>query len=118
MPDQAMVVADTNGVIRLWNAGAEALFGYDASGAVGQSLDLIVPPEYREHHWNGFHAAMQGDQTAIDRVSANIPALSRGGATLRVTVRLLVLRDAKQAIAGAMAIFIPDDGEATTLPRL
>jgi hypothetical protein len=26
MPDQAMVVADTNGVIRLWNAGAEALF--------------------------------------------------------------------------------------------
>src|SRR5262245_13579022 len=118
MPGQAIVVADTDGVIRLWNAGAEALFGYDAPSAVGKSLDLIVPPEFREHHWKGFRAAMQGDQTAIDRVSANIPALSRSGAALRVTVRLLVLRDATQAIAGAMAIFIPDDGQAATLPRL
>jgi PAS domain S-box-containing protein len=117
MSDQALIMADSEGVIRAWNSGAEVLFGYDAASAIGQTLDLVIPPEYREHHWRGFRAAMQGDNLAIDRASVNVPVLSRNG-THRLAVRLLVLRDAKQRIAGALAIFAPDDDPASPLPRL
>jgi PAS domain S-box-containing protein len=50
---RAIVVADTDGVIVHWNAGAERLFGHSPEDAVGQSLDLIVPDEFRDRHWAG-----------------------------------------------------------------
>jgi PAS domain S-box-containing protein len=118
MPDQAIVITDRTGVIQIWNAAAEAIFGHDAASVVGQTLDLIVPPEYRQHHWKGFRAAIEGDSLDIDRASANVPVLCRGGAILRLAVRLLVLRDARQRAVGAMAIFVHDDEADSALPRL
>jgi PAS domain S-box-containing protein len=117
MLDQAIVIADCAGVIQIWNPAAETLFGYGAASAIGQSLDMVVPADYRAHHWRGFHAAMASDDVNIDRASANVPVLCRDGVTRRLAVRLLVLRDAKQRAVGAMAIFTPDDDEPS-LPRL
>ena len=41
MPE-AVISADREGAIRLWNRGAETVFGYAAEEALGQSLDLIT----------------------------------------------------------------------------
>jgi PAS domain S-box-containing protein len=117
MIDQALVVVDTTGIIQIWSAGAEKLFGYDAASVVGQGLNVLVPPQYRERHWQGFHTAMDGANMAIDRAAVNVPALHRNGNILRLAVRLLVLRDGHQRVLGAMAIFAPDE-EPTLLPRM
>jgi len=45
----AVVLVDTSGTIRYWSAGATALFGH--AEPVGQTLDVIVPPEFQERHW-------------------------------------------------------------------
>ena len=39
----AIIFADQDGLIRLWNAGAEAMFGYRAAEMEGESLDRIIP---------------------------------------------------------------------------
>ncbi len=39
----AILAADTTGTIRLWNRGAERIFGVPAAAAIGQSLDLVIP---------------------------------------------------------------------------
>jgi len=39
----AILFADREGTIRLWNKGAEAMFGYTAEKATSKSLDLIIP---------------------------------------------------------------------------
>jgi len=49
IPD-ALIFADENGIIRLWNGGAEALFGFTATEAIGQRLDLIIPERLRERN--------------------------------------------------------------------
>ena len=119
MPTEpALVLAEPSGVIRVWNPGAEALFGHRAADAIGQTLDLIVPPEFRERHWAGFKAAMDAGDGKIDRAAANLPALHRDGTVMRVAVRLLVLHDARDRVAGAMAVFVADDETAPPLPRL
>jgi PAS domain S-box-containing protein len=52
MPD-AIVYADAEGVIRLWNRGAVRIFGFAEEEAVGCSLDIIIPERLRERHWHG-----------------------------------------------------------------
>ena len=56
-PD-ALIFADCEGTIRLWNARAEAIFGYAAAEAVGRSLDLIIPENLRAEHWRGYRQAI------------------------------------------------------------
>lgn len=114
----ALVFADPSGVIRSWNSAAESLFGHRPAAAIGQTLDLIVPPDYRERHWAGYRAAMAAGDGNIDHASFNIPALHRDGKAIRVAVRLLVIHDSRNRVAGAMAVFTPDDDSAPPLPRL
>lgn len=48
--DQALLVCDARGRIRLVNAAAEALTGYARESLLGQSVDLLVPQRQREAH--------------------------------------------------------------------
>jgi two-component system sensor kinase FixL len=41
----AVMLVSPEGVIKTWNAGAEAVFGYSADKAVGQHCALLLPPE-------------------------------------------------------------------------
>ena len=48
LAEQAVVTLDPGGVIRSWNTGAEHLFGYGRTQAVGQPLAAMFPPDGRE----------------------------------------------------------------------
>lgn len=65
IPD-ALVVADRKGIIRVWNGGAERIFGFSEGEALGQSLDIITPERLRERHWNGYEATMQQSHVRPD----------------------------------------------------
>jgi len=43
--DDAIISKDTEGVIRTWNKGAESLFGYDSSEAIGRQVSMLFPPD-------------------------------------------------------------------------
>jgi PAS domain S-box-containing protein len=43
----AVVIKSLDGTILAWNEAAERLFGYTAEEAIGQNIDIIVPPERR-----------------------------------------------------------------------
>ena len=114
----ALVFAGPSGIIRIWNSAAESLFGYRAGEAIGQTLDLIVPPEYRARHWAGFRAALAAADGNIDHSSFNIPALRRDGTVMRAEVRLLVVHDSRNRAIGAMAVLSPADDSAPPLTQL
>jgi PAS domain S-box-containing protein len=52
-PD-ALIFADREGTMRLWNARAEAIFGYAAGDAIGRSLDPIIPENLRAADRRGY----------------------------------------------------------------
>ena len=106
----AIVLADTAGLIRHWNGGAEQLFGYSAAEAQGQSLDLIVPEEYRERHWGGFRRTMRTGVCKLDRAVTNLPVKCRDGSVRVFPARFVFLQDARNRAVGAMGIYSMPDG--------
>ena len=45
MPD-AVIAFDLDGIITSWNAAAKSLYGYDRAEAIGQSMEIIYPPDW------------------------------------------------------------------------
>jgi len=102
-PD-AIIFADRAGVIRLWNRGAEALFGYTAAEAVGQTLDLIIPERLRARHWEGYHRVMATGVTRYGRELLAVPAVHKDGRRISLEFTVTLLRDETGAPLGAAAI--------------
>jgi PAS domain S-box-containing protein len=102
---EAILFADREGVIRLWNAGAEAMFGWSAAEAVGKSMDMIIPERLRQRHWDGWEKVMK---TGVTRYSGNellaVPALRKDGSTLSIEFSIQLLRDDSGAILGPVAV--------------
>lgn len=98
-PD-AIVVADRQGVIRFWNAGAEATFGHTAAEAIGRSLDIIIPEQLRKRHWAGYSAVMVSGSTKYGTELLRVPALHNRGSRLSIEFRVLPLRNEQGAVVG------------------
>jgi len=58
----AIVYADAEGVIRLWNRGATRIFGFTEAEALGRSLNIIIPESLRERHWQGYCTRMRTER--------------------------------------------------------
>jgi PAS domain S-box-containing protein len=101
---EAIIAADPQGVIRLWNAGAEATFGYRAAEALGRTLDLIIPGRYRERHWAGYRGVMETGTTSYGGRLLAVPAVRKDGARISIEFHVVVLRDPSGAVAGVAAI--------------
>ena len=99
-----IVLADRDGVIRLWNKGAEALFGYSQEEALGKSLDLIVPERFRERHWEGYRRVMATGVTRYGDRLLSVPAARKDGSRISIDFTLTLLRDSDGKVAGAGAI--------------
>jgi len=103
-PD-AVVYADSEGIIRFWNHGAERIFGFAESEALGQSLDIVIPERLRARHWAGYAATMRSGATRYDggEILA-VPAVHKDGRRISVEFTILPFHDAAGRIAGIAAI--------------
>ena len=102
-PD-AMIFADSDGVIRVWNSSAEAVFGYTAAEVIGGSLDVIIPERLRSAHWQGFHAAVT---TGIAKYLGKVlttRAVHKNGSKLYVDLSFDLIRDQGGNVIGSLAI--------------
>jgi PAS domain S-box-containing protein len=100
----AILYADHDGKIRFWNAGAEAIFGYSAEEAVGQSLDLIVPERQRARHWEGWARVMASGVTKYGRDALAVPATKKDGSRISIEFNIVLLRAPTGELLGAAAM--------------
>lgn len=110
MDSHAVVIADPAGVIRFWSPGAEGAFGYSAGQAVGGTLDLIVPPEFREAHWIGFRRAMETGAAEAEDAATPFPVRRADGEVVATPGRLTLMRDPRGQVIGAAVVFEPRRG--------
>lgn len=102
-PD-AVVFSDQDGVIRLWNKGAEAIFGYSAEQAVGKNLDIIVPEKMRERHWEGYFRVMKTGITKYGKDLLAVPGIRKDGSRVSLEFSVALIRDEDGALLGVSAV--------------
>lgn len=104
LPD-AFILVDVDGVVRLWNASATRLFGYEAAEAIGVALDdLIVPERFRATHDAGFARAIAtGTLRAGTRV-LRTRAQPKDGHRMYVDFTFGLLKDGGGAVVAVYAI--------------
>jgi PAS domain S-box-containing protein len=101
----AIIATDRGGIIDFWNPGAERIFGFSADEAVGHSLDLIIPENLRDRHWDGFNRVMATGESHYGHGDLlSVPALTKGGQRISVEFTIMMLKDEQLHPAGTVAV--------------
>ncbi len=100
----AIMFSDRQGIIRLWNHGAERMFGYAASEAVGQSLDLIIPENLRGRHWDGYYRVMESGESRYSTEMLSAPALRRDGTRISTEFSMVMVKGDDGSVLGVAAV--------------
>lgn len=100
----AILFADRDGNIRLWNSGAETIFGFTREEVIGKSLDLIVPEKLREQHWKGYRKVMETGESRYGSELLKVPAAHEDGKRISVEFTIILVRNHESQILGSAAI--------------
>jgi PAS domain S-box-containing protein len=88
---RSSVTVDRKGIIRQWGDAVTDVVGHSAHDALGQSLNVVIPPALRPVHWWGFDQAMKSGR--LNKDLFKVPALCKDG-------RIIVAHATIDLIAG------------------
>jgi len=96
----AIIGKDLDGIITSWNAGAERLYGYTATEAIGKSISVLVPPGHDDELPEIIRRVVAGDQlenyeTVRER---------KDGTQVDVSLTVSAIRDRNGNVTGASTI--------------
>ena len=100
---RASVTVDRKGIIRKWGDAVTDVVGYSADDALGQSLDVVIPPALRPMHWWGFDQAMKSGR--LNKELFKVPAVCKDGRIIvaHATIDLIA---GKAGTDGAVVTFV------------
>ncbi len=83
---EAVIVADHEGLITLWNKASETIFGHTAEEAIGQPIRIIVPERFREAHAAGL--LRFADTGAVSDRTRDLIGLRKDGSEFPIELSL------------------------------
>jgi PAS domain S-box-containing protein len=98
--DDAIIGKNLDGIITSWNRGAEKLFGYSASEAIGQSMLMLFPPDLVGEETGFLGRIRHGEE--IDHFDT--VRVTKSGKRIDVSVTLSPILDQAGQIIGASKI--------------
>ena len=84
----AIITADSFGVIVKWNGGAENIFGHAQSDVIGQPLTLLMPKGSREHHLAGLERVRSGGASRVMGRPVELTGLRKDGSEFPLEMSL------------------------------
>jgi PAS domain S-box-containing protein len=100
----AVIAADANGAIVLWNPGAARMFGYSEEEALGQSLDVITPERLRKRHWEGYDKSMATGTTKYGNDLLRVPATHKDGRAMSIAFTVAMLFAPDHSVNAIVAV--------------
>jgi PAS domain S-box-containing protein len=86
--NDAIVSADSDGLILSWNRSAETIFGYTEKEVIGMPLTLLMPHRYREAHQQGMQRMRDGGETRVIGKTIELNGLKKDGTEFALELSL------------------------------
>lgn len=102
--EEAIVLTDSDGTIRIWNRGAERIFGYSPADALGSVFTLLVPTQLRAAYWQGFRQMIDGGRVVSQGELFRMQTVRKHGGKVYVDLSFGLIRDGVDSVIGAFAI--------------
>ena len=101
----AIVYTDRNGVIRFWNGEAERIFGFSATEALEQSLDIIIPERQRDRHSEGYDRVIASGQSRYEKGELlSVPALRKDGHRISIEFTIVPVYNDQSIMVGMASV--------------
>ena len=100
---EAVLFADANEIIKIWNKKAELVFGYTSEEAIGRPLSIIIPDRFLSRHQDGYKGVIKTGVTAYDGKILSVPAKRKDGSTISIEFSVAIIREQRE-ILGISAI--------------
>ncbi len=59
----AVIIAGSDGTILEWNQSAVRLFGWTREQAMGENIDMMIPDNQKDAHWEGYDHVLETGET-------------------------------------------------------
>ena len=94
----AIIIADKEGKIIVWNNSCSQLFGYSSEEAIGQNIDIIIPKNMHALHHKGMNNFMSGGETKIIGQTVSLDGLSKDGSLVPIELSLSHWKESSEHI--------------------
>ncbi len=98
--DDGIIGKDLGGIIRSWNRGAEAIFGYRAEEVIGRPVQILFPPDRLDEEAMIVEQIIRGLRVEHHETIRR----RKDGSEFPVSVTISPIRDGSGAIVGASKI--------------
>ncbi len=98
--DDAIIGKSLDGVMLSWNAGAEKIYGFSASEAIGKSISMLVPPDQADDLDFILGEIKRGEQV----VHYETLRMRKDGTFINVSLTLSPIKDQDGRLIGASTI--------------
>ena len=86
--NDAIISADSEGMIQSWNKAAEKIFGYTEREVLGGPLTIIVPDRYKSLHEEGIRRVGQGGERHVIGNTVELSGLHKSGKEFPIELSL------------------------------
>jgi PAS domain S-box-containing protein len=94
----AVVGVDRNGTINHWSAAAERIFGFTTLETIGNSIELIIPPQSHACHGRGFARYVDTETSTLPETVVTI-GRHKNGQPVRIQISVRAVVDDGGSIA-------------------
>jgi diguanylate cyclase (GGDEF)-like protein/PAS domain S-box-containing protein len=98
--EDAIVGKDLDGVVTVWNHGAECLFGFSAAEALGRSVTELVPPAREGEDAELMRRALSGERIESHTTERRV----KDGSLVSISATISPIRDGNGRIVGTVSI--------------
>jgi PAS domain S-box-containing protein len=98
--DDAIISKTLEGTILAWNRGAEKLFGYSSSEAVGKPMLMLLPPERANEEFDILSHIRRGE--SVDHLET--VRVRKDGKQIDISATISPMKDSSGVIVGASKI--------------
>lgn len=98
--DDAIISKNLEGIIESWNAGAERIFGYTAKEAIGQSVEILIPPDRLNEEAEIINRIRRGERIEHYETVRR----RKDGSLIDISLTVSPIKDTKGKVLGASKI--------------